>query len=116
MASNFKFSIYRNSENLHIKLFGDFDGTSAFELIHLLKKSTEAVSKIFVHTSCLRKILPFGRKVFLGNLDFLNKDAPLLLFTGDEASKLIPKNNKHIQALSCWFKLKIIPPYYKKED
>ncbi|WDN90684.1 hypothetical protein BuS5_03655 [Desulfosarcina sp. BuS5] len=101
MASNFKFSIYRNSENIHIKLFGDFDGTSAFELINFLKESTEAVSKIFVHTSCLKRILPLGRDVFLSNLDFLRGDSPLLLLTGDEASGLVPRNNKHIQALSC---------------
>jgi hypothetical protein len=102
MASNFKFSIYRNSDNIHIKLFGDFDGTSAFELINFLKESTEAASKIFVHTSCLNRILPFGRDVFLSNLGFLKGgDSPLLLLTGDEASGLVPKNSKHIQALSC---------------
>ena len=101
MASNFKFSIYRNSENIHIKLFGDFDGTSAFELIHFLKESSRAVAKIFVHTSCLKRIFPFGRDVFLSNLDFLSGDSPLLLLTGDEASRLVPENNKYIQALAC---------------
>ena len=100
MASNFKFSTYRNSDNIHIKLFGDFDGTSASELINLLKNSTEHVSKIFIHTSCMGEILPFGQKVFFGNLGFLNGESPLLFLTGDEASQMLPENNKHIKVLS----------------
>jgi hypothetical protein len=101
MASNFNFSIYRNSENIHIKLFGDFDGTSAFELINFVKEIAGTASKIFVHTSCLKRIFPFGRDVFLSNLNFLDGNSALLLLTGEEASSLIPENNKHIRALSC---------------
>ncbi len=38
MASNFGISINRNSDNLHLKLFRNFDGISAHELLNALKK------------------------------------------------------------------------------
>jgi len=38
MALNFKIICHKNSENLHLKLMGDFDGSSAYELINTLKK------------------------------------------------------------------------------
>jgi hypothetical protein len=33
MASNFRIFAHRNSDSLHLKPAGDFDGTSAFELL-----------------------------------------------------------------------------------
>nr|CBX29619.1 unknown protein [uncultured Desulfobacterium sp.] len=36
MASNFKIEVFRNSENVHLKLFGDFDGNSAYELVNTI--------------------------------------------------------------------------------
>jgi hypothetical protein len=39
MASNFKILVHRNSENLHLKLTGDFDGTSAQKLLNALLRS-----------------------------------------------------------------------------
>ena len=36
MASNFEISIHRNSENLHVKMVGDFDGNSVHELLGIL--------------------------------------------------------------------------------
>lgn len=100
MASNFKFSTYRNSENIHIKLFGDFDITSALELIHFMEKSSDAVSKIFIHTSSLKQIFPYDKEILQDHLDFLNKGTLLLLLTGEEASKLAPENHKYIQVLA----------------
>jgi len=41
MAARFRISIHRNSENLHLKLMGDFDGTSAHELLNVLKRCGE---------------------------------------------------------------------------
>jgi hypothetical protein len=33
MASNFRIFIHRNNDKLHLRLVGDFDGTSAFEFM-----------------------------------------------------------------------------------
>jgi hypothetical protein len=36
MATNFQISVHRNSEKLHVKLTGDFDGTSGHGLLKTL--------------------------------------------------------------------------------
>ena len=33
MAANFRILVHRNSDNLHLRPIGDFDGASAFELV-----------------------------------------------------------------------------------
>jgi hypothetical protein len=48
MASNFRISTHRNSESLHLKLVGDFDGSSAFELINVLKKNWNGAYRVFI--------------------------------------------------------------------
>jgi hypothetical protein len=37
MATNFKISSHRTESKLHLNLAGDFDGSSAFELLNMLK-------------------------------------------------------------------------------
>jgi hypothetical protein len=38
MASNFRIFCHQNSDNLHLKLMGDFDGTSPYESLETLRK------------------------------------------------------------------------------
>lgn len=64
MALNFKIIRHQNSENLHLKLIGDFDGTSADELINALRSSRGIHGKIFIHTSSLKSVHPFGADLF----------------------------------------------------
>ena len=69
MAKNFRISTHRNDENLHLKLIGD--GTSAFELLNVLKGKSDRTSRVFIHTSGLRNIYPFALNVFHNNLNVL---------------------------------------------
>lgn len=71
MASNFKILVHRNTENLHLTLLGDFDGTSACELLNILKKKCNGADRVFIHTSGLKKIYPFGQSTFLLVLSLL---------------------------------------------
>ena len=48
MASNFKILVHRNSDSLHLKLVGDFDGTSAHELLNSLTKNARGVRRVFI--------------------------------------------------------------------
>ena len=90
MASNFKILIHRNSDNLHLKLMGDFDGSSAHQLLNLVSKNSPNASRIFIHTSCVKSIMPFGRKVFQDNFYNLKDNPVNLVFTGEKASELSP--------------------------
>ena len=100
MAANFRCFIHRSSDSIHMKLFGDFDGSSAHELVNALKKNCGTASKIFIHTNSLNNIHPFGRETFLNNLGFLNGKSPLIFFTGEDASQLAPENRTGIEMIS----------------
>ena len=91
VARKFEISVHRNDENIHLKLAGDFDGISAHELIDALKRYGNRSSRVFIHTSCLRSIHPFGRNVLHTNLPLLKGQSADLVFTGENASQLAPE-------------------------
>lgn len=100
MARNRKIFVYRNSEYIHMKLVGDFDGSLASELLNLLEKNCNKALKIFIHTNCLRTVSSFGREVFHKKLNVINDQSTQLLFTGEYASQLIPENNDLLNIIS----------------
>ena len=64
MASNFKIFLMRKYDMLHLHLSGIFDGSSALELINMLKSVDGKTDKIVVNTHALSMIHPFGLEVF----------------------------------------------------
>ncbi|MBW1674447.1 MAG: hypothetical protein JRJ45_12535 [Deltaproteobacteria bacterium] len=91
MATNFRISVHRNSENLHLTLMGDFDGISAHELLGNLKRYSHRTLKVFIHTSSLGDIHPFGLNVFHNHLDVLKGKSLELVFTGEHAFQFLPE-------------------------
>ncbi len=81
MASNFRIFSDQKGENHHLKLVGDFDGTSAYELIHALEKYNGNAGKVFIHTCALSCVHPFGLEVFQKNCS-MKKLSQSLTFTG----------------------------------
>jgi anti-anti-sigma regulatory factor len=101
MATNFTISFHRNSENVHLKLIGDFDGSSAYDLLQALKKYGHDTSRVFIHTSSLRNIHSFGLSVFHDNLKLLGDQSLELVFTGDYGPRFVPENNKALDLSIC---------------
>jgi anti-anti-sigma regulatory factor len=91
MATNFKISVHRKSEKLHLKLSGDFDGSSAHELLNVLKRYCNLTSRVFIHASSVRNIHPFGLNVFHNNLNVLKGKSVEIVFTGQNATQLAPE-------------------------
>ena len=91
MASNFKILRHQNGDNLHLKLAGDFDGTSAWEVFNDLKRNCPKVSRVFIHCGCLKKIDPFGRDVFWDNMKTLPETCTDFLFTGKQSRRISPE-------------------------
>jgi len=87
MANNFKISVLKKSADLHIKLKGDFDGMSAYQLIHVLKNHSNTCTRIFINTSSLNAVHMFGKNIFHKNLEFLNPQSCRLFFTGRKVSE-----------------------------
>ncbi|MCD6262557.1 MAG: anti-sigma factor antagonist [Deltaproteobacteria bacterium] len=90
MSANFKVLVHRNSENIHLKLEGDFDGDSAHEVIDMLKYYCTGSSRVFIHTACIDRIDSFGRHVFLSHLNSIKQKLAFLVVTGEKAFELIP--------------------------
>jgi anti-anti-sigma regulatory factor len=88
MATNFRILMHQNDCNLHLKLTGDFDGSSAHQLLNFLKRYDRKFSTIFIHTGAVREIAPFGHHVFHENFGQFRKSGVRFVFTGDNASKL----------------------------
>lgn len=82
MASNFKIFSFETSDSLHLKLEGDFDGSSALELINTLEEYGVGFRQILIDTNDLKTIYPFGRNMFQKNLGRFNKKLNRLIFIG----------------------------------
>jgi hypothetical protein len=83
MAADFKIFTHLNSENLHLKLIGDFDESSAWAVLNTLKRYGEFAKKIFIHTSALHHIEPAAREIFKSNFLEFKARRKTVISTGD---------------------------------
>lgn len=90
MALSFRIVMHENNDNLHLRLIGDFDGSSAFELLEVLKDRAHAVQNVFIHTGGLREIYPFGQGVFEKRTSELRQELQKIYFTGNKAQLIAP--------------------------
>jgi hypothetical protein len=98
MAANFRIFVHRNSENLHLKLIGDFDGLSAYELLDVIRRNSFGASKVFIHTGSLEHAEQMGKNVFRNNLGPAKTRPFLVFFTGNHACQL-PSEGSQICSL-----------------
>jgi len=92
MAGNFNISVTKTGDQVHVKLNGDFDGSSACELVNLLTNGDlSSVSKIRVDTDSLRNIHPFGLNVLRNRLHIENSSKLALTFTGKLSTQFAAK-------------------------
>jgi hypothetical protein len=94
MAGNFRVLLHRNSESLHLRLEGDFDGSSAHQLLQMLGENGHGVGKIFIHTNGLKEVHPFGAGVFQKNLNGLKAMKHDLIFTGEKGPEIAPHGHR----------------------
>jgi anti-anti-sigma regulatory factor len=92
MAANFRIHQFQNSDSLHLKLLGDFDGTSAYELMDTLESCKGEKKNIFIHTSSLKSVYDFGAEVFQKNCSCGRKLK--IIVTGQHAPELAPKGSR----------------------
>ena len=83
MALNFRVCVKKISNQcMTLQLFGDFDASSACELIDLLDKSVKKSSNVAIDTDGLRTINAFGLEVFLPRMTTLNNTRADIQVTG----------------------------------
>jgi ABC-type transporter Mla MlaB component len=88
MANNFKFLSNRIRDRIRLKLYGDFDGSSACELINVLKNYRNGSNQIFIDTNNLNAIHPFGMDVLKKHLSVLEININNIIITGKNRNYL----------------------------
>jgi len=91
MAANFRMTQSRRKNSLHLKLSGDFDGSSAMELVHMLEEITGEAQKIYIETDNSCSIRPFGRDVFLKNFSISAWSSKKFIFMGNQSGQIAPR-------------------------
>ena len=89
MAKNFKIFLHKTQDSLHMKLMGDFDGSSAAELIHVLKNNQRPYYQVFINTRELSAIHPFGMDVFQKQFSEFQQGGPAVRFIGKDIGQTL---------------------------
>lgn len=64
MSANFKMNTSQSEKDLNIDLIGDFDGSSACELINTITAKDMGTGSIILNTNRLGNVISFGRILF----------------------------------------------------
>ncbi len=88
MAENFQIATEKINNQAFIIISGDFDGSSAFELINLINNTCPECRKIIINTSNLNTVHPFGRKILKSKGHLLKNSNKQIIFTGGHAKEL----------------------------
>nr|MBP7323348.1 hypothetical protein [Deltaproteobacteria bacterium] len=95
MGTNFRILVHKNSHNLHLKLHGDFDGSSARQLLNTISKLGGRSDSVFIHTAGLCDIQPMGCDIFQMNVSSLSRRfSEGIIYTGAKAQLLAPTDSK----------------------
>lgn len=89
MASNFVINQNRKHGNLYIELKGDFDGSSAMQLLVCLNNCPSGTNRIIINTDGLKDIHAFGRMVFKKNYPPWRGKNRNIIFAGENRKNLI---------------------------
>ena len=85
---------HRMNGSLELELAGDFDGTSACELLNVLSEKCDGADRVLVNTSRLKDIHSFGIDTFQNNLHRLKGKPIRLAFTGEKPTRIVPERKQ----------------------
>lgn len=88
MASYFKVSAQRKRQDIHLRLIGDFDGSSAYQLIDMLKEFCGKSDHVIIDTDSLREIHTFGLNILSYHLLILKGPLSNIIFKGEYAERM----------------------------
>ena len=98
MSTNFHVAFKKHNGNLHVHPSGDFDGSSAFELIRLLGRKYDGNGDVVIDTRRLRQVLPFGCSTFQSNVKESRIPYSRLSFKGAKGYDMAPKGCRVVEA------------------
>lgn len=78
-----------NNHSVHLKLLGDFDGTSAHELANLLDTYSGSHSIVTIDTEKLNTIHSHGVNVFIIRMKLMRRSYAGIVYTGKHKSSFL---------------------------
>ncbi|WP_419662025.1 hypothetical protein Dvar_24680 [Desulfosarcina variabilis str. Montpellier] len=94
MSMNFQIKFKRENGDLHVNPVGDFDGSSAWELIHLIHEQYGGQGHVHIDTGRLKRVCPFGCNTFQCQFYQSRIPAHRLLIKGKNGPALAPKGSR----------------------
>ncbi|MEE4357874.1 MAG: HD-GYP domain-containing protein [Desulfococcaceae bacterium] len=90
MSEKFQIESRISRGNLHLRPKGDFDGISAWELLNCIHGSCDRSGKVFIDTSHLHNLCPFGCNTFRCGLNFSLIPGERIFFKGKKGFDIAP--------------------------
>ena len=91
ISSSFRMSVHRWDDNLMVNVMGDFDESSAKELIDALEHYAEGVRVAFIRTGGLKRIRKRAKEAFHNYMLYRRHDpCHRLVFPDANASRIVP--------------------------
>lgn len=88
MNVNFRIRSRKSNGNLHIRPEGDFDGSTACELIDFIHREYKGKGDVYIDTHALKKIYDFGCEVFCCRLKHFLLPKSRLFFEGEKGVEI----------------------------
>ncbi|WP_155318007.1 hypothetical protein [Desulfosarcina alkanivorans] len=98
MSINFQVEFKKSNGNQHVNPRGDFDGSAAWELIKVLHEQYDGRGQVYIETSNLRELCPFGCSTFQCGLNRKHLPADRLIFKGEKGVDMAPKGSNVIES------------------
>ena len=71
-----------NTKDLSLQLHGDFDGSSAWELLHFIQNIAGRYERVAIETGLLKNVNRFGLEVFAAHWPSPGAGRAEMVFTG----------------------------------
>ncbi len=91
MFGNFTISVQKEDDTLKMNLEGDFNASSAQQLLYHMRMYCDAVSSIIIDTSSFQHLDPFGLNLLRYHLCRFQQKEVNLVFTGFKKSFFSPE-------------------------
>ena len=98
MSSNFQIESKKHNGDWHINPKGDFDGSSAWELLNLLMDHYNDEERVLIETRNLKTVCPFGCSMFQCQFYQCRIPATRIMFKGAKGHALAPKGSRVVVA------------------
>jgi len=98
MSADFQIESRNSNGDLHLKPRGDFDGSSAYELLNFIHNKYDGRGRVFIDTNHLHHLCSFGCNTFRCGLNFNLLPADRIFFKGKKGFDIAPNGSKVIVA------------------